>query len=199
MQTEVVVKYVIMLRVILLALAQPTIGIATFVISLTSYTHSQVIATTANYQISQNPQNKLTEITIERLGIGGVKLSMSEAQVRRILGKPTKVENDFVPAIGKIRTLKYTGITVDLAEDAQPNKFTVYQIKTTSSKYSTIDKVKIGDTQSKVIRTYGKTEITQDGKFTNLNYIVEKPSPGGLSFTLEKGKLTQIFCFYVMN
>ncbi|MCF2145855.1 hypothetical protein IQ276_005140 [Desmonostoc muscorum LEGE 12446] len=185
-----------MLRVILLALAQPTVGIATFLIPLTSYTHSQVIASTANYQIFQN---KSTKITIERLGIGGVKLSMSEAQVRKILGKPVKVENAFVPAIGKVRTLKYPGITVDLAEDAQPGKFTVYQIKTTSSKYSTIDKVKVGDTQTKVIRTYGKTEITQDGKVTNLNYIVEEPSPGGLNFTIQKGKVTEIFCFYLMN
>ncbi|WP_138499390.1 hypothetical protein [Nostoc sp. PA-18-2419] len=185
-----------MLRVILLALAQPAVGITTFIIPLTSYYHSQVIATTANYQISQNQS---TAITIERLGISGVKLSLSEAQVRKILGKPVKVENNFVPAIGKVRTLKYSGITVDLAEDAQPGKFTVYQIKTTSSKYSTIDKVKVGDTQSTVIKTYGKTEITQDGKFSKLNYIVEEPSPGGLNFTVEKGKITEIFCFYLLN
>ncbi|MFN6563175.1 MAG: hypothetical protein RMY28_025740 [Nostoc sp. ChiSLP01] len=185
-----------MLRVILLALAQLNLDIPTFVIPLTSYTHSQVIATTANYHISQNQS---TQITVERLGIGGVKLSMSEAQVRKILGKPVKFKNDFMPAIGKVRTLQYSGITVDLAEDAQPGKFTVYQIKTTNSKYSTIDKVKIGDPQSKVIKTYGKTQITQEGKLTYLNYIVEEPSPGGLNFTFEKGKLTEIFCFYLMN
>ncbi len=43
-----------MLREISLALAQIAVGIATFVIPLTSYTHSQVNATTTNYQISQN-------------------------------------------------------------------------------------------------------------------------------------------------
>jgi hypothetical protein len=32
-------------------------------------------------------------------------------------------------------------------------------------------------------------------KVTNLNYIVEEPSPGGLSFTVEKGKITENFCF----
>ncbi len=178
-----------MLRIILLALA-------TFFLPFTSDTHSQVIANTANYQISQNQS---TGITIESLGIGGVKLSMSQVQVRKILGKPVKVENNFVPAIGKIRTLKYPGMTVDLAEDAQPGKFTVYQIKTTSSKYSTRDKVKVGDTQSKVIKTYGKTQISQEGKFTYFNYIVEEPSPGGLTFTFEKGKITEIFSFYLMN
>ncbi len=109
---------------------------------------------------------------------------MSEAQVRKILGKPVKVENGFIAAIGKVRTLKYAGITVDLDEGAKPGNFTVYQIKATSSKYSTIDGVKVGDRQSKVIRTYGKTEISQDGKVTNLNYIVEEPSPGGLNFTV---------------
>ncbi|YAG12945.1 DUF4309 domain-containing protein [Nostoc sp. DSM 114161] len=183
-----------MLRVILLTLAH--IGMANFVIPLTIYTPIQIIASTANYQISQNQS---TQITIERLGIGGVKLSMTEAQVRKVLGKPVKVKNDFMPAIGKVHTLQYSSITVDLAEDAQPGKFTVYQIKTTSSKYSTIDKVKVSDPQSKVIKTYGKTQITQEGKLTYLNYIVEEPSPGGLNFTFEKGKVTEIFCFYLMN
>ncbi|MEH1922003.1 hypothetical protein [Nostoc sp.] len=188
-----------MLRETSLALVQIAIGIATFVIPLTSYTHSQVNATTTNYQISQNTNNQSTGITIERLGIGGVKLSMSETQVRKILGKPVKIENGFIAAIGKVRTLKYAGITVDLDEGAKPGNFTVYQIKATSSKYSTIDGVKVGDRQSKVIRTYGKTEISQDGKVTNLNYIVEQPSPGGLNFSFEKGKITEIFCFYLMN
>ncbi|MDZ8108475.1 MAG: hypothetical protein RM338_23020 [Nostoc sp. DedQUE12a] len=188
-----------MLRKIFLALAQPALAIASFVIPLTSYNHSQVIATTANYQISQIPQNQSTGITIESLGIGGIKLSMPETQVRKILGKPVKIKNDFMPAIGKVRTLQYSGLIVDLAEDAQPGKFSVYQIKTTSSKYSTIDKVKVGDRQSTVIKTYGKTEIAQEGKLTYLNYIVEEPSPGGLIFTFQKGKITEILCFYVMN
>ncbi|MDZ8184532.1 MAG: hypothetical protein RMX96_06750 [Nostoc sp. ChiSLP02] len=173
-----------------------SLAIATFVIPLINYNPNPVIATTANYQISQNQSIK---ITIERLGIGGIKLSMPEAQVRKILGKPVKVENNFMPAIGKVRTLKYAGITVDLAEDAQPGRFSVYQIKATSPKYSTIDKVKVGDPQSKVIKAYGKTQVTQEGKLTYLNYIVEEPSPGGLNFTFEKGKVTEIFCFYLMN
>jgi hypothetical protein len=50
-----------------------------------------------------------------------------------------------------------------------------------------------------VIKTYGKIEITQAGKVTNLNYIVEEPSPESLSFSVEKSKVTEIFYFYVMN
>jgi hypothetical protein len=184
--------FTIMLKTIPLA-------IATFILSLTSYTQIPVNAKSpANYQISQNVQQS-GKITLENLGIGGIKLSMSEAEVRKILGKPVKVENADSPAIGKVRTLKYPGISVDLAEDFQSNKFTVYQIKATSSKYSTIDGVKVGDRRSKVIRTYGNTDAYKDGNTTHLSYSIETPSPAGLNFTVEKGKITEILGFYVMN
>ena len=176
-------------------LKQISLAIATF-ITLTSYTHPVNANTTAKYQISQNQS---TGITIERLGIGGIKLDMTEAQVRKILGKPVKVKNEFMPAIGKVRTLQYAGISVDLAENFQVNKFTVYQIKATSSKYATIDGVKIGDRPSKVIRTYGNTDAYKEGNITGLSYPIETPSPAGLNFTVEKGKISEILCFYVMN
>ncbi|OUL24992.1 hypothetical protein BV372_28280 [Nostoc sp. T09] len=172
-------------------------AIATIIIPLTSY--SPINATiTADYQLSQNP-NQSRGITTESLGIGGIKLSMSEAQVRKILGKPVKVENGFMPAIGKVRTLKYAGIIVDLDEGVQLGNFTVYQIKANSSKYSTIHGVKVGDRQSKVLRTYGKVETYQEGNVTNLGYQIEDPSPAGLNFTLKNGKVMEIFCFYVIN
>ncbi|MDZ8050750.1 MAG: hypothetical protein RMX68_020840 [Aulosira sp. ZfuVER01] len=137
------------------------------------YNHNLVIAkTTTNYQISQHIK-QARKITIDELGLGGIKLSMTEAQVKKILGKPIKVENGFIPAIGKVRTLKYADITVDLDEGAKLGNFTVYQIKTNDSKYSTINGIKVGDRQSKVFSTYGKVEPSQDGKVINLHYGVE--------------------------
>ncbi|MDZ7963001.1 MAG: hypothetical protein RMY34_34940 [Aulosira sp. DedQUE10] len=174
-------------------------AIALFAIPLTNYTDTQAMVTTnANYQISQNPHQS-TGLTVERLGVGGVKLSMPEAQVRKILGKPIKVENSDSAAIGKIRTLKYPGITLDLGEGLTPSNFTVYQIKVTSAKYATIDGVKVGDRQSKVMRTYGKAETYQEDNFTRVNYGMENPSPAGLNFTFKNGKVIEILCFYVMT
>ncbi|WP_017655795.1 hypothetical protein [Fortiea contorta] len=173
-----------------------SLAIATVIISLTSYIHHPV---TANEQISQAPNPQAQKITIERLGIGGVKLGISEAQVKKILGKPVKIENSFMAAIGKVRTLKYTGITIDLAEGVKPQQFTVYQIKTNSPKYTTVDKIKVGDKPSQIISTYGKNDILQEGKVSRLNYAIEEPSPAGLNFTIKNGKVAEIFCFYVMN
>ncbi|MBD2198442.1 MULTISPECIES: hypothetical protein [Calothrix] len=180
-------------------LREISLAIATATISLTGFIQSPVDANIpAKYQIAQNP-HQVKGITIERLGIGGVKLDMSEAQVRKILGKPVKVENQFMPAIGKVRTLKYRGISIDLAEDFPENKFTVYQIKATSNKYATLDGVKVGDSPSKITRTYGNTDAYKEGNLTRLSYSIENPSPAGLNFTLEKGKITEILCFYLMN
>ncbi|QIR37523.1 hypothetical protein HCG51_12940 [Tolypothrix sp. PCC 7910] len=174
-------------------------AIALAFIPLINYNHSQVIATTTTgYQIAQNSQQS-TALTEERLGIGGIKLSMREIQVRKILGKPVTVENSDSPAIGRIRTLKYPGITVDLDEGSTPGKFSVYQIKVTSNKYATIDGVKVGDGQSKVMRTYGKAEIYKEDNLSRVNYGIDNPSPAGLNFTFKNGKVVEILCFYVMN
>ncbi|MEA5572828.1 hypothetical protein [Calothrix sp. UHCC 0171] len=169
------------------------------IIPFASSIHSPVsansnIASRREYQISQSVKQS-PGITYKRIGVGGIKLSMSEAQVRKILGKPVKVENGFLGVIGKVRTLKYRGITVDLGEDAKPGSFSVYQIKVTSSKYATIDGIKVGDRQSQVLKTYGKIAASQDGNKTTLNYGVDKPSPAGLIFTMKNGKVTEIFCF----
>ncbi|MBD2357308.1 hypothetical protein H6G41_22255 [Tolypothrix sp. FACHB-123] len=151
-----------------------------------------------NSQTSPN-NNQPPAITIERLGIGGIKLDMSEVEVIKILGNPVKVKNEFMPAIGKVRTLEYPGISVDLAENSPENQFTVYQIKATSAKYATIDGVKVGDKQSQVIKTYGNIDASPEGDITRLSYPIETPSPAGLNFTITKGEVTEILCFYVMN
>ncbi|HIK06184.1 MAG TPA: hypothetical protein IGS40_15950 [Trichormus sp. M33_DOE_039] len=174
------------------------LAIATLIIPFSDYNSIQVNATTS-YLISQNTNQQSRSITTKSLGVGGIKLSMSEAQVRKILGRPVKVENTFMPAIGNVRTLKYTGITVDLAEDVKPGKFTVYQIKVTSSKYATVDGIKVGDNQSKVVRIYGNPATIQNGRLTNLSYGMDEPSPAGLNFSLRNNKVTEILCFYLMN
>ncbi|ARV60539.1 hypothetical protein BZZ01_19590 [Nostocales cyanobacterium HT-58-2] len=172
---------------------------ATVIIPFANYTYSPAIATTptANYQISQNT-NQSTKISYERIGVGGVKLSMSEQQVRHILGKPVKVTNGFLGAVGKTRTLEYSGITVDLGEDSQPGSFRVYQIKANSSKYATPNGIKIGDSQEKLMQTYGKIEMSKNGNVTYFNYGISQPSPTSFMFTVKNGKITEITCLDVL-
>ncbi|OKH53355.1 hypothetical protein NIES2101_10885 [Calothrix sp. HK-06] len=174
-------------------------AVATVIIPFASYTHSQAIATTpTSYEISQNTA-QTTNLSYERIGVGGIKLSMSEAQVRKILGKPVKVTNGFLGAVGKTRTLKYSGITVDLGEGSQPGNFNVYQIKANSSKYATPDGVKIGDSQNKLISTYGKIEASRNGNVSRFNYSISNPSPTIFSFTVKNGKVIEIECLDVLS
>lgn len=172
--------------------------VATLIIPFSSYTSSQAIATApANYQISQNTTQS-TRIRYERIGVGGVTLSMSETQVRRVLGKPVKVTNGFLGIIGKTRTLTYRGITVYLGEGSQPGKFDVYEIKANGSRFATPDGVKIGDSQDKLIRTYGNIQPSKNGNVTQFNYSIEKPSPTSFIFTVKNGRIIEINCLDIL-
>ncbi|MBO3460210.1 hypothetical protein G7B40_023875 [Aetokthonos hydrillicola Thurmond2011] len=171
--------------------------VATVIIPFASYIDSPTIAKTpTSYHISQNTTQS-TRIRYDRIGVGGVTLSMSEKQVRKILGKPVKVADGFVGIIGKTRTLTYSGITVDLAEGSKPGNFSVYEIKATASKYATPDGIKIGDKQDKLIRTYGRIESSKEGNLTQFNYSIDKPSPTSFIFTVKNGKVIQIHCMDV--
>lgn len=174
-------------------------AVATVIIPFANYTHSQAIATTpTTYQISQNTA-KSAKITYDRIGVGGIKLSMSEAQVRKILGKPLQVSDSFLGAIGKTRTLKYSGITVELGEGSKPGSYNVYQIKANGSGYATPDGVKIGDSQSKLIKTYGKRKPSKNGNVSRFNYSISNPSPTIFIFTVKNSKVIEIECLDVLS
>jgi hypothetical protein len=173
-------------------------AVATVIIPFASYTYSQAIATTpTSYEISQNTA-QTTNLSYDRIGVGGIKLSMSEAQVRKILGKPVKVTNGFLGIIGKTKTLKYSGITVELGEGSKPGSYDVYHIKANGSNYATPDGVKIGDSQNKLIRTYGKIKPSKSGNVTQFNYGIDKPSPTIFNFTVKNGKVIEIECLDVL-
>ncbi|AUT02615.1 hypothetical protein CLI64_20700 [Nostoc sp. CENA543] len=175
------------------------LAIATLSFTFSDYNISSVKANTSQDFIAQNIKQQTKGITTRSLEVGKIKLSMSEQVVRRLLGKPLKVENKFFPAIGNVRTLKYSGITIDLDEGVQPRYFTVYQITVTSPKYATVNGIKVGDSQAKVLKVYGKPPNSENGQFTTLSYGIDEPSPAGLNFTIKNGKVAEIFCFYLMN
>lgn len=146
---------------------------------------------TINYQISQNTKQS-RKVPLKLLVIGGVGLGTTETQVRKVLGKPLSAKNGYEAVAGKIRTLQYSGLTVKLLEDVKPTgKYFVYEIEATSSKYATVDGIKVGDSTAKVRRIYGNPE---SGNTTRLSYTVDDSSPRYFYFTLEKGKVKKIVC-----
>jgi hypothetical protein len=146
---------------------------------------------TANYQIAQDTEQK--GIPYHRVGIGGITLGMTEAEVRTILGQPIKQEKDFyLPIAGDYsRTLRYGGLNIDLLEDSRDGKFYVYQLEATTSEYATIDGVRVGDTVEKVIAAYGNIGGDDD---TGFSYKVDSESPVFFNISIENGIVTNIFC-----
>lgn len=150
-------------------------------------------------QIHQIAQSEISsqsrDITYARLEIGGIKLSMPESEVRKALGQPLEVKNGYMTIAGKTRTLRYSGITIELLEDVEPTgKFSVYEIKTNSPRYVTKDGVKVGDRISKVISIYGRPEGSQTEGSDTLSYPVNHPTPAYLIFTIENGIVRTISC-----
>lgn len=144
---------------------------------------------------------KSTKIAFERMKLGGIQVFQSEQEVRRILGKPQRVENINSEAIGKVKILKYPGLLVELAENDSPEKkdsFFVFSITATSSKYNTHDGVRIGNSRAQVIKTYGKpAQETTEGNINVLTYEgdVENFPYSGFLFKIKAGKVSEITCF----
>jgi hypothetical protein len=146
---------------------------------------------TANYQIAQDTEAQ--GIPYHRVGIGGITLGMTEAEVRTILGQPIKQEKDvYLPIAGDYsRTLRYAGLSIDLLEDSRDGKFYVYQLEATTPEYATIDGIRVGDPVEKVMATYG--DIAGDND-TGFSYNVDSESPTFFNISIQDGIVTNIFC-----
>ena len=144
----------------------------------------------ANYQIARDAEEK--GIPYHRVGIGGITLGMTEAEVRTILGQPIKQEKDvYIPIAGDYsRTLRYAGLNIDLLEDPRDGKFYVYQLEATTPEYATIDGVRVGDPVEKVMAIYGNL----DGDDTGFSYKVDSESPVFFNISIKNGVVTNIFC-----
>jgi outer membrane protein assembly factor BamE (lipoprotein component of BamABCDE complex) len=159
---------------------------------------SLLFTTNQGLILAQSPQTTQTQSTIiavAKVGLGKIRPGMSEQEVRGILGKPTGTKTKFSPGVGdNIRSLKYPDISLSLVPHAnKPKNFFVYQFVTRSGKFPTPTGIKVGDTQSQVIRAYGKPYISKEGKVTFLGYVVgSKDSAAGFTFRVEADKVTEI-------
>jgi len=148
--------------------------------------------------LAQSPQIAQTQNTIvavAKVGLGKIRPGMSEQEVRNILGKPTSTKTQFMPPIDdNTRTLQYPSISISLVPyPNKPKNFFVYHFVTRSPKFPTPTGVKVGDTQSQVIKAYGKPYVSKQGKVTSLLYGVgRKDSAAGFTFNIEAGKVTKI-------
>jgi hypothetical protein len=140
-------------------------------------------------------KTRITIIPATKVGFGKIRPGMSEQQVRSILGKPTTTKTEFSVGVDdNIRTLQYPNISLSLVPNVHKSKnFFVYDVSTRSPKFPTPTGVKVGDTQSQVIKAYGKPYTSQDGKITLLTYRVATEDSGiGLTFRIEAGKVREI-------
>jgi hypothetical protein len=146
-------------------------------------------------QSSQITETRITVIPVTKVGFGKIRPGMSEQQVRNILGKPTSTKTEFSPGVeDNIRTLQYPDISLSLVPHSNKSKnFFVYEFLTRSRKFATPTGVKVGDTQSQVIKAYGKPYISKEDKVTFFTYTVaKKDSAIGLTFRIEAGRVTEI-------
>ncbi len=159
---------------------------------------SLLFTTNQGLILAQSPQTTQTQSTIiavVKVGLGKIRPGMSEQQVRSILGKPTLLKTEFSPGVGDdIRSLQYPDISLSLVPHVnKPKNFFVYQFVTRSQKFPTPTGIKVGDTQSQVIKAYGKPYISKEGKVTFLGYVVgSKDSAAGFTFRVEADKVTEI-------
>ena len=146
-------------------------------------------------QSPQTTETQTTIIAVSQVGLGKIRPAISEQQVRRILGKPTSAKTEYSLGVGdNIRTFQYPNITLSLVPHLnKPKDFFVYEFFSRSEKFSTPTGIKVGDTESQVIKAYGKPYISKDGKITTLVYVVgSKDSAASFTFRIESGKVREI-------
>lgn len=95
------------------------------------------------------------QFPVDRVGIGGIKLDMSDAQVRRILGKPQQIKNEATNCCGTLQHWRYANLEVSFIVDDNSKKLSVYQVITKSAKVATREGIRVGDRRSKVLSVYG--------------------------------------------
>ena len=79
----------------------------------------------------------------------------SRAEIEKILGKPTSVSEDTTK---KVSTLRFAGLTVELAEVADQSA-TVSSIELTQNRPQFPAKIHIGSTREEVTQLLGKADI----------------------------------------
>lgn len=121
------------------------------------------VPTILTTQAQPSPDSRAFSIT--RIGLAGIKLGDKGTQVQRILGKPQQTRIEQTNCCGTLHHWKYANLEVsfdDIESTKDPKKFSAYQIITKSSKFVTLDGIRVGDRRNKVLQVYGNSGLTSD-------------------------------------
>lgn len=136
--------------------------------------------------VAQSKQKNTFPVT--RMGVGGIRLGITNVEVQGILGRPKKIKIEETNCCGELKEWIYPDIIVKF-EVLESKKNTVYNVFTKSKKFATVDGIRVGDSRSKVLKVYGKnfSSSSQDTLYySNDEYA------SFIVFKFEKQKLVEI-------
>lgn len=133
------------------------------------------------------------------LTVNGVHLGASYESVIRKFGSPAREIRDSAGACvgGKSRKVVYPGLTLSFTNDeAKPNKFTIYELEVTSSRWN-VSGFTVGATEAAIERRLGKFTTQDDKKGETIwYYYLQKEDTGGSHFFFRHGKVVRFLSFY---
>jgi hypothetical protein len=127
-----------------------------------------LIAVPVSSAVSQSPAKQPStaqQLSVSRMGLGGIKLGTKASEVERKLGKPPQMASETSMCCGTLLYWQYPEIEVrfEVPEGIrQERNARVYSIVTRSSKFATLEGIRVGDRRSKVLRTYGTPSRTEE-------------------------------------
>ena len=129
------------------------------------------------------------------LKVNGVALGTKYSDVVKKLGKPTRdITNRKMDECiaSRIRTLYYSGLKLELADD-EKKVYTVFSFEVTTANWN-VSGAKIGDAQSEIQKLFGTTGRTVQKETAGPLWMYEmtNESPGSSNFFFKSGKLVRI-------
>ncbi|BAY57530.1 hypothetical protein NIES2135_43960 [Leptolyngbya boryana NIES-2135] len=138
------------------------------------------------------------EMSMARMGLAGIKLGMKASQVERKLGKPPQMASQASTCCGTLLYWKYPELEVHfevpMGVRQEPNA-TVYSITTRSSKFATLEGVRVGDRRNKVLRIYGTPSADED----NAVFYANDQYASSLVFRFENDRVVEISAASQLN
>ncbi|MFQ4135058.1 hypothetical protein PGN35_001950 [Nodosilinea sp. PGN35] len=130
--------------------------------------------------------------------IGGVAITMDEAEIRRVLGEPTAVVDEESGCCGLLRRLEYPTLTTSLIKGDDSDPDFIYALRTDSLGVSAAG-VSVGDRSEAVLSTFGPpAEDIVEADQRSLVYVVEIDADR-LVFELVDDTVTSIGYYSLLN
>jgi hypothetical protein len=140
----------------------------------------------SNYHTNLHKKSSKEAIDVSKISIGDIKLGMLEKDIIKKLGKPKSrtTKYDDVCYSSYITTWKYDGLEIEgLSTSNNALKSEVYFIKTSSSRYPTENRIKVGDRISTAQKAYSTLLSKIDSE---KNLVYPNDAYGGLVFYTNK-------------